>query len=77
MRHLILILVALAGLNANADWQETHDRVMGSSYETRELAPILETPAYQPPAPMPQPYQSDSDWHREWQQIDRETQPRR
>ena len=76
MRHLVLIFVALAGLNANADWQETHDKVMGSSSET-QLAPILETPTYQPPAPMPQPYQSDADWNRSMEQMDRETQPRR
>ncbi len=74
MRHLILALV-LVSFQSHADWQETHDKVMGSS-ESRELAPILETPAYQPQTYPNQPYQSDTDWTASVRAMDLEVQPR-
>ena len=79
MRHLILIL-ALVSIQGHADEGSArmHDEVMGpaSEYQARELAPILETPAYQPATYSTQPYQSDSEWSRSVQQLDTETRPR-
>ncbi len=75
MSHLILIL-ALVSIEARA----YDDVPMYPTYpesQSRELQPILDQPQYQPQTYPSQPLESDSEWTRSVQQMERETQPRR
>ena len=74
MRHLILIL-ALVSIEARA-YDDVPMYPDQSASQSRELAPVLDQPTYQPATYSTQPYQSDSEWSRSVQQLDTETRPR-